>query len=111
MQPAIPCIYAQVSPVSGKIRTIGQTTRPLQTRAVEHLSHSLNGRYVCQAEIDWVRALNEKGLRPIVIMLEDCTGKDLDEREIWWIQFGLSIGWSLLNENAGGPGKKKLPKL
>lgn len=102
-------VYGLVSPVSYKIRVVGQTTRSLQTRLTEHISHGVNGRYVCQAEIDWITALSEENLRPFIIMLEDCSGKDIDSREQFWISFGLELGWPLLNENRGGRGHSRIP--
>jgi hypothetical protein len=92
------------------VRVVGQTKRPVKTRLIEHVSHGVNGRFVCEDEALWVQALRKEGLRPGIVVLEECTEDLLDEKEQHWIALGLSLGWKLLNENAGGKGRERLTK-
>lgn len=105
-----PVIYGITSPVSHKVRIVGQSTRSLDTRLIEHKSHALNGKFVCQAERDWMQALVNAGYEPGIIVLEEVALEELDSKEIWWIAKGLELKWPLLNENKGGKGKSRIHK-
>ena len=100
-------IYGIYSPVSFKIRIVGQSKREPRVRLNEHYSHALNGRLVCEAECLWVQELAKRGLRPGIVVLEEVSEELLDEREQHWIKLGLELGWNLLNENTGGKGRPR----
>ena len=98
-------IYGILSPVSHKIRIVGQSTREPRIRLNEHYSHGVNGRFVCEAEALWMQALKKEGLRPDIVVLEECTAEELDTKEQDWIKKGKELDWPLLNFATGGKGR------
>lgn len=110
-QPKTGIIYALVSPVTFKPRYIGKSTRSLRIRLNEHYSHSMNNRFASGPECDWFQALEDEGLRPNIVCLEEVPLDRMDEREQYWVTLGLSLGWHLLNVDAGGAGRRALVRL
>lgn len=94
-------IYALKDPLTKSIRYIGKSCKGLN-RPKEHLfphQNKLKTHKNC-----WVRSLLKKGLKPEIIILEECDRESLDKREIFWIDYHKKHGYELTNMTNGGTG-------
>lgn len=54
---------------------------------------------------NWVKSLVDRGLKPEIVVLEECSApQDLIESEVWHIAYWRSIGANLTNLTDGGDG-------
>lgn len=85
-------IYALVDPKTDLIGYIGQSYDP-KARFFGHLSKP------CSKNMQsWLNNVGKPELR----VLETCEKRQVDSRERWWIAFGKSVGWPLVNTLSGG---------
>lgn len=99
-------IYAIIHPITEEIKYIGKTVKPLGIRLSEHLFESKSA--TCKThKHNWILKCINEGLRPKIILLEECNEDNWKEVEIKWIKFYKS---PLLTNTAegglGGCGKK-----
>ena len=83
------------------MRYIGASKNP-EDRLRHHVKPSAN-QYL--PIVRWVRKLQALGLRPALIIIEECSGQAWKEAERWWIATWKTIApKALLNLAAGGRG-------
>src|SRR5665213_2683849 len=90
-------VYILKHPITGEIRYVGCTTDP-EKRLRSHISCCRNRSY--EKEI-WIADLLDKGLRPVMEVIE-CTDQP-GARERFWILHYRRAGALLLNRNDGPP--------
>lgn len=102
-------IYALIDPVSKETRYIGQSS-DVKNRYRQHLKDF----YGDTPKERWIMKLNNLGLSPEMILIEET--QDLDVREEYWIRNIREEGNNLLNIADGGKsvrhmnrGKKEMP--
>jgi group I intron endonuclease len=91
-------IYALVSPeASNEYRYIGQTTQSLNSRLTGHLydARRRNNHIQC-----WIRSLAKKGLKPMIILIDDCAKWNISEK--YYINKYQREGHRLTNLTNGG---------
>jgi predicted GIY-YIG superfamily endonuclease len=93
-------IYALCSPGTGNIRYIGKTVN-LKTRLAAHYRER-GTKYNMNPCKKWIDQLKKEGQRPDVLVLEETTSKQWQERERQWISTLIEHGVSLLNVSSGG---------
>lgn len=84
-------IYGLRCPITDEYRYIGKSSTGIQ-RAKAHLTYSHN-----DSVNYWVYDLREKGLSPLIDIIEECYEEDLIIKEKFWIQFYMDIGCNLFN--------------
>ena len=95
-------IYTLSHPVTGEVRYVGKTTKPLTTRISHHLSTAKLRRNYREK---WVMSLIEKGLKPVIKYLDAIEGTNEHGSwlEIEWISI-LGASGRLVNGTEGGEG-------
>ena len=94
-------IYALVDPTTKNVRYIGKSCKGLH-RPKEHLFPYQNK--VKTHKNCWIRGLLRKGVKPEIVIIEECDRESLDEREIFWISHYNKLGHDLTNMTKGGTG-------
>jgi len=94
-------IYGLVDPISGQLRYIGQTMRPLQKRLIDHTSES---RTTHTHKSNWIRTLLSRGLVPGIILIQEVDDEIRNQAEIFWIAYFIGLGCPLTNCTEGGEG-------
>lgn len=94
-------VYGLYCPVTGALRYVGQTIKPLHVRVGNHLSPSgLKKRLYVAC---WLRSLRDEGLRPDARVLASATSREeLDRLEVEHIAAARSAGARLTNLAPGG---------
>ena len=76
-------IYGLVDTLTNEIRYVGKTQQSLNKRLSQHLCvKKKNNPY----KFNWINKLKEKGIKPIIILLETCDEHNWVEREKYWIK-------------------------
>jgi hypothetical protein len=106
-------IYALVNPRSPrKYKYIGYTKRSLRIRLNCHVASAKYSDGKTNPVEKWVFKLLEQGLRPEIVLLEECKRKNWKTRERYNISLYRNLGHPLLNVHGGGNGGRgKNPKL
>jgi len=92
-------IYGLTDPVTGEIRYIGKSIRP-----IERLANHCNEVSKCHRS-NWIQGLRKQGLKPGMVILERINGDwPWQESEKYWISYGRKNGWDLVNNTNGGDG-------
>lgn len=95
-------IYSLNDPETGEVRYVGKTSCGVDRRLYEHI---YNARHHRSHNYNWIRALDKRGLRPTISILERIeAGGDWQAAERKWIAYFRSLGVSLLNGTDGGEG-------
>ena len=97
-------IYLLKDPVTQEIRYVGQTYKILKYRLNEHLQDSKRKKF---RNVNWIKSLLKKDLKPIIELIEECSLDNVDEREIYWISYFRSINSKLNNHDDGGRFQKR----
>jgi len=90
-------IYVLIDPETRECRYVGKTIS-LRGRFRKHY---LAGN---AEKLTWLEKLKERGLQPVMEVLEETNPTDWASRERWWIAEGKRLGWPLLNADTGGWG-------
>ena len=99
-------IYGLLDPITGELRYIGQTIGKLRRRLSKHICEAKKGGINYHKNC-WIKSILNKNLRPEIYLLEEVeTLKELDEAEVWHIQYWRSIGCNLTNLAPGGKSNK-----
>src|SRR5271165_1208039 len=95
-------IYGLADPTTDEIRYVGKSCKGLE-RPAEHTNPGNLKRK--SKKNSWIINLKRKGLKPKIIVLEECSSGDvLNEREIFWIKQYRDNGAKLTNGTDGGTG-------
>lgn len=105
--PRIYQIYSLNCPITDEIKYIGQTYTSLKKRLNKHISDSRNPVVKVQC---WIKSLTNKGLLPVMRLVEVCSKDNIDERETFYIAKYRSIGFDLKNISAGGAVRRDIAK-
>ena len=113
-------IYALVDPITGEIRYVGKSTDPTKRLSFHLSKRSLKTN---SPKNLWIRKLLDKGLRPLLVILQKCDPNKWAEAERGWIVMFRMVGAELTNTSDGGEGvlektpetptvryKRKLPR-
>lgn len=95
-------IYTLSDPRDGQIRYVGKTTN-LKGRLRQHIHEPKTTYKAC-----WIESLKKAGVRPQIEELEHFDGDDVEQwkdAERFWISYLRSLGFRLVNLDAGGLGK------
>lgn len=94
-------IYRLQHPVTKEIKYIGKTISP-KRRLKQHINEaktSKKKRYV----LNWIISLLNQGLKPEMIIVEECNKDNWQEKEIYWISYYKPLT-NLCNISTGGLG-------
>ena len=91
-------IYLLKHPITDEIKYVGKT-KNLQARLWNHVNKA---KYIETFIQRWVKSLTDKGLKPVMEVIETCT-ENWDEREMYWIAY-YSKTCQLANHTSGGEG-------
>jgi group I intron endonuclease len=94
-------IYALICPLTNDIKYIGKTVQKLRARLKSHLSIRPNDNTY---RANWIKQLKTNNLKPSIILIEECTDIDWEDREKYWISF-YSKTHDLVNYSKGGQGR------
>jgi group I intron endonuclease len=94
-------IYGLICPIENSYKYIGQTKITVEKRWHYHKTKCNSGKTYKDR---WLRKLKRNGQlnKVIVVTLEKCLLSDLDNREIYWINYYKQHGLSLTNSTSGG---------
>ena len=100
-------IYTLEDPITNEIRYVGKTNN-LKVRYSNHLVEKAK----CHRK-NWIKSLKNKGLKPIMKVLDAVPEKEWQFWEIFYISLLKTWGFSLVNGSAGGMGNNgiKLPTV
>lgn len=91
-------IYGLIDPRDRALRYIGKSNNP-KKRLHRHLIDARLARYHREC---WLKGLLDAGLRPELIILEECPQDIWKEREQYWIAHYRERGADLVNRTDGG---------
>lgn len=94
-------IYALIDPESLEIRYIGKTKTDVGRRFLRHLREKRQGTY----KRNWIAALERRGLRPLLDLIDVVSEDEGAETEQYWIAYYRFTGCRLLNMTDGGEGR------
>ena len=92
-------IYILKDPITNDIRYVGKSDNP-DKRYLSHINENRNNTY----KENWIRQLKEKGLLPILEIIDIVPGENWTFWERWWISLFKSWGFNLVNIGIGGEG-------
>jgi group I intron endonuclease len=90
-------IYTLTDPITNEIRYVGKTNN-LVRRLNAHIKRSKTNKY---HSARWINSLIDKGFKPVISIIEECTEKNWEEREIYWIGYYREL-FDLTNILGGG---------
>ena len=93
-------IYKLIDPETNQVRYIGKSNDPKQRLK----AHYNKARYKPTHKFNWIKTLKDRGIRPIMEIIEEVSIEIWKEREKYWIMFYLEQGFSLTNCTTGGDG-------
>lgn len=93
-------VYTLHNPKTREVRYVGVTYNT-KKRLFEHFGRPRSRSHLS----NWIQSILARGLRPVMKIVERIEkGKDWQRRERWWISYGKSQGWRLVNATKGGEG-------
>lgn len=102
-------VYGLIDPRNGELRYVGKSSVGL-TRPKAHRCNAILGRERTY-KANWIRQLKAIGLDYEIEVLEELSSSDeLNDAEVFWIQYFRFIGCRLTNLTDGGdgtPGRKR----
>lgn len=93
--------YVLSDPQTNEIRYVGVTHQKTHVRLAGHIYASKKGR---SHRATWIRSLLARGVRPILIVIEEGSDENWQEAERIWIAHYRSLGTRLVNATDGGEG-------
>lgn len=96
-------IYTLEDPETNDIRYVGQTNN-LQNRYRQHICLKGGRKIYSKA---WIKSLSNRGLLPLLKVLDEGTVDNINELEIYWISQFKTWGFKLTNLTSGGEGTKE----
>lgn len=95
-------IYTLEHPETGEIRYVGKTTNP-KRRSYQHFNIKICKKLGNKHLGNWLLSILNKGLIPIMTVIDECTDSWIDSEQYWIEQF-KQWGFNLLNVTKGGEG-------
>ena len=89
-------IYGLKDPTNDQIRYIGKTNN-LSKRIGDHITEKRKHR-----KNNWIKKLHREGLKPELVVIDQCDESNWKEFEIHYIRLFKSFGARLLNKTNGG---------
>jgi hypothetical protein len=89
-------IYGLYDPRDEKIRYVGRTSN-LEDRLRQHI-YDGQGSGRDTKRLLWIKELKVQNLRPIIKVLEEVDGNDVEEKEKYYINYHISNGANLTNK-------------
>lgn len=93
-------IYKLIDPETNEVRYVGKSNNPKRRLA----AHYNKARYRPTHKFNWIKALKDKGLKPILEVIEEVSIDLWKGREKFWIKFYKQEGHNLTNYTQGGDG-------
>lgn len=90
-------IYTLTDPLTNEVRYVGKTTNLLR-RLNAHINRSKKYKY---HSARWINSIIEKGLKPIMSVIEECDEKNWEDKEVYWINYYRGL-FDLTNILDGG---------
>ena len=94
-------VYALIDPRTHQACYIGKALDV----ALRERNHFKQWKWERSRKSEWMRELHAVGLRPEMIVIEECSAVESAAREKYWIARALSRGIPLLNMKHGGQGR------
>jgi hypothetical protein len=91
-------IYTLSDPSNMEVRYIGKTGN-IKNRYISHIS---NSKHLTSYLGNWIKHLLNKGLKPVINIIEECDESNWIEREIYHIKSFKDAGFDLINYSKGG---------
>jgi hypothetical protein len=91
-------IYALVDPKYERVRYVGKSVN-LENRYEQHLCEFTG---VNPRKERWIQNLKDKGLKPELVVIEECDQSNWEEREKYWIAYYRELYSDLTNISDGG---------
>lgn len=99
-------IYGLLDPETKELKYVGKTSGKLTDRLSSHLwCAKKSGRK--NLIYSWMRSLLNRNLKPEIFEIDSAETKDIDNLEIFYIQYFKTIGCDLKNQQPGGNGQAK----
>lgn len=96
-------IYQLIDPTTMQVRYIGKTVTKLSDRLKVHLHQSKKAKRHTYKEA-WIKGLMNRGLKPVIELIEECNSFNWVEREKYWIGYARQNDWPITNLSEGGDG-------
>src|ERR1700752_5538931 len=93
-------IYTLQDPITLEYKYIGKTINKLEYRLSAHISETKKGRS-CYRHC-WIKSLLNKGLHPLIELLDETEDVNWNWLEIYWISQFKTWGFNLVNLSDGG---------
>lgn len=94
-------IYTLSDPIKRDVRYVGKTIESLNDRLKRHLRDHYKTR-----KSMWIRSLRNKGLTPVIELIEEVEDCDWENEEKFYISYFRFLGFNLTNHSEGGRGGK-----
>lgn len=102
-------IYTLADPTTGEIRYVGKA---IDLAARFHGHFYENHQTSKSHKANWIKSLKDRGLKPVMEVLEQTTDDDWQESERFWIESLRQLGFKLTNLTVGGDGiTRMLPEV
>jgi len=98
-------IYSLKHPITKEIRYIGKTSQSLKTRLYQHIYEATKKGFKTH-KISWIKSLKNKGLIPVIDIIEEVPESEVNDVEKYWIQQLKLCGYKLTNLTDGGDGNQ-----
>ena len=96
-------IYTLDDPITHIPKYVGKTHQNPKRRFSQHISSELHNK---SKKATWIKSLKNKGLKPILTILDQTEDSDWEWLERYWISQLKSWGFQLKNLTEGGDGNK-----
>lgn len=91
-------IYCLLDPETKQVRYVGKTISSLRDRLYSHISNTK----IKTHKSDWIRGLKNRGLRPLIELIDEVSDDKWPEEERFYISYLRFLGCDLVNMSEGG---------
>lgn len=95
-------IYTLADPRTNEVKYVGKTIYSLKDRLYGHLRI----RKITSRRQNWIISLKNKGLSPVIELIDIVSDDVWEEEEIFYISYFRFLGFVLFNVTEGGDGTK-----
>lgn len=108
MSERIVYVYGMVDPRGRSVRYVGSSVAP-GVRLQSHCSQArkLPVPSAARRLVDWIRALDNEGVAPLLVLLEATTVDAVEQAESWWI--AMLSDHAVLCNHPGHTGRSRCP--